>query len=110
MALDESTFQTIADRTLLAYQQAIEDALGDSLEIDLREGILTLELDSGAKYVINKHAPNRQIWMSSPVSGASHYAYDPERRQWVSTRGGGTLAETLAAELARATGTTVVLD
>jgi frataxin len=110
MALDETTFQTVADRTLLAYQQAIEDTLGNALEVDLRDGILTLELDSGATYVINKHAPNRQIWMSSPVSGASHYSYDSERHQWVSTRNGGTLAETLAAELARATGTVVVFD
>lgn len=110
MALDESTFQAVADKTLLAYMQAIEDALGDALEVDLRDGILTLELESGATYVINKHAPNRQIWMSSPVSGASHYSYDPERGQWLSTRGGGALAAVLEAELARATGAALTLD
>jgi frataxin len=107
MALDETAFHAVADRTLRAFLQTIEDRLGDAIDADLRDGILTLEMESGAKYVINKHAPNRQIWMASPVSGASHYGYDPERRQWVSTRGQGTLADALAAELAKATGTAV---
>jgi frataxin len=110
MAIDESAFHAAADRTLRAFLQAIEDRLGDAVEADLRDGILTLEMESGAKYVINKHAPNRQIWLASPVSGASHYGYDPARDQWLSTRGQGTLADVLASELAKVTGTAIAFD
>ncbi len=32
-----------------------------------QQGVLTLKLGSLGTYVINKQAPNHQIWMSSPV-------------------------------------------
>ena len=35
----------------------------------LSQGVLTLNLGSHGTYVINKQAPNKQIWMSSPLSG-----------------------------------------
>ena len=100
---DESAFHAAADRTLAALLERIEDALGDELDVDLQGGILTIELASGAQYVINKHAPNRQIWLSSPVSGASHFAHEPGGG-WVSTRGEARLHELLAQELGEATG------
>ena len=109
MTIDESTFQTLADETLARMMDTLEEAVGDQLDVDLQDGILTIELDSGGQYVINKHAPNRQIWMSSPVSGASHFDSDGHGG-WVGTRGAGTLAAMLSAELAAATGETVVLD
>jgi len=108
MTIDESTFQTLADETLVRMMDTLEEAVGDQLDVDLQNGILTIELDSGGQYVINKHAPNRQIWMSSPVSGASHFDSDG-RGDWVSTRGAGTLAAMLSAEISAATGETVDL-
>lgn len=103
---DESAFHANADRTLAGLFERIEDILGDALDVDLQGGILTIELGSGAQYVINKQAPNRQIWLSSPSSGASHFAYQPGRG-WVSTRGGPGLYELLAQELGAATGETI---
>lgn len=98
-SLDESRFGTLADATLEGFMDAIDEALGDVMDADLENGILKIELDSGGQYVINKHGPNRQIWMSSPVSGASHYNYDAETGGWIATRGEGYLAEILASEL-----------
>ncbi|MEQ9361280.1 MAG: iron donor protein CyaY [Rhodospirillales bacterium] len=71
MSLDDTSFTRIADATLESFMDAIEAVLGDQADVDLEGGILTIELDSGGQYVINKHAPNRQIWMSSPASGAT---------------------------------------
>jgi len=73
--MDERAFDTLADRTLQHLFAAIDAELKDA-DVDLRGGILTIALEDGRQYVINKHAPNRQIWMSSPVSGGSHYEHD----------------------------------
>jgi frataxin len=106
---DESAFHAAADRTLAHLLERIEDSLGDELDVDLQGGILTIELASGGQYVVNKHAPNRQIWLSSPVSGAAHFGHE-RGRGWISTRGGAALHELLAQELRAATGTFIELD
>jgi len=107
--MDDSAFESLAEATLERLQAQIEDAL-DEVDVELRGGILTLELADGRQYVINKHLPNRQIWLSSPVSGAAHFAYDPQRRVWQSTRSEAQLHPLLAAELSELTGQAVALD
>lgn len=99
MALDDTTFAKTADDTLAELMDAIDEVLGDRLDVDLQGGILTIELESGGQYVLNKHAPNRQIWMSSPKSGATHYDYDAAAGDWRCTRSGGLLREVLGEEL-----------
>jgi frataxin len=106
--MDQNSFPAVADEALEQLMEMLEDAVGDRLDVDLQGGILTIELESGGQYVINKHAPNRQIWMSSPVSGATHFDFDNDG-DWVGTRGQGKLHEILANELSAATGTTVRL-
>jgi len=108
--MDESAFQAAADAVLSRFYAVIDETLGDDVDAELRGGILTLELEDGRQYVINKHAPTRQIWLSSPVSGAAHFDYDEASRTWRSTRGGPPLAERLAAELATATGRDIAFD
>ena len=103
---DESAFHAIADRTLATLLERIEEVLGEDLDVDLQGGILSIELTSGSQYIINKHAPNRQIWLSSPVSGAVHFAYHPGRG-WISTRSSAVLHELLAHELSAETGTAI---
>jgi len=109
MSLDDTSFTHTADKTLESFMDAIEAVLGDQADVDLESGILTIELDTGGQYVINKHAPNRQIWMSSPVSGATHYDFDADAKQWRCTRSGEFLDEKLVAELKASTGVAVRL-
>ena len=109
MSLDDTSFTRIADATLESFMDAIEAVLGDQADVDLEGGILTIELDSGGQYVISKHAPNREIWMSSPASGATHYDYDGDAEQWRCTRSGDFLDEKLAAERKASTGVAVSL-
>ena len=93
--MDESSFERLAGRTLDALFDALDAGLEDG-DVEFEGGILTVELSDGGKYVINRHAPNRQIWVSSPRSGAWHF----ERRgdAWVSTRGSERLDVLLAGE------------
>ena len=106
--METSQFESLADKTLARLQAAIESAEGE-LDAELVNGILTIETESGGKYLLNRHAPNRQIWLSSPVSGAWHFAWDEERQAWISTRGSERLDELLGRELSEATGETIEL-
>lgn len=108
MSLDESRFASLADEVLERLGDAIDDALGDKIDVDLQGGILTLVLSGGGQYIINKHAPNREIWMSSPVSGAIHFGYRDGR--WISTRDETlVLEDVLGGELKTKYGLAVVL-
>lgn len=98
MTMDDSNFTILAEEALERVSDAVEDVLGDEIDVDMHSGILTLSLSDGGQYIINKHAPNREIWMSSPVSGATHFAYGDGK--WVSTRDASkVLEEMLGAEL-----------
>jgi frataxin len=90
--MSDSAFENLAN-SLLA---ALEEGLGDDAE--LQGGILTVEGEAGT-WIVNKHAPTRQIWLSSPKSGAKHYAFEAGKGLWQDTRGGADLLTTLSGEL-----------
>ena len=101
--MDEATFESQAEMLLARLFDEIDGALGDVLDVDLQGGILEIVVpQGGGTYVINKHAVNREIWMSSPSSGAWHFR--PEiNGSWLSTRGGKnapSLTRLLSDELA----------
>ncbi|MFZ5792277.1 MAG: iron donor protein CyaY [Pseudomonadota bacterium] len=98
--MDESSFERLAERTLTRLMAAAEDALGDEAEVDLEGGILTIAFDAGGTYLLNMHRPNRQIWLSSPKSGAWHFDPGPDG-SWVATKGGERLLDLLAREWGR---------
>jgi len=94
--MDQSQFETLAGETLDALFEALDEGAGDDAEVEFEGGILTIELADGGQYVINRHSANKQIWVSSPKSGAWHF----ERREdaWVSTRGDERLDALLGGE------------
>lgn len=108
--MDDSAFATLAQETLERLFDTIDAALGSEADVEFQGGILTLEFEDGRTFVINKHLPNREIWVSSPLSGAAHYAFDAEAQAWVSTRGGEVLHDVLARELGRLGGKAVHLE
>ena len=100
--MDERAFEAMAGATLERLAQLLEDQLADDADVELRGGILTVELEAGGQFVVNRHAPTREILLSSPVSGASHFARRGEA--WTSTRGSERLEDVLAADLEHAVG------
>jgi frataxin len=93
--LTEQAFAGLADSLL----EALEEAIGGEHDAELQGGVLTVQGDAGT-WLVNKHAPTRQIWLSSPRSGARHYAFDSASGLWKDTRGAGDLLSTLSDELA----------
>ena len=108
MSLSESDFNRLADQALEEIGLAIETRLDDRVEVELQEGVLTIDMEDGGQYLINKHASNQQLWLSSPKSGAWHFACTGPGESWVSTRDATILGELLREEIAAATG--VYLD
>lgn len=91
--MSDSAFEDRADDLLAA----LEEELGRHEDADLQGGILTIEADRGT-WLVNKHAPTRQIWLSSPLTGARHYAFDEATGLWLDTRGGPDLVKLLSVE------------
>ena len=99
--MDERQFETLAEDLLQRVTTALEDA-SDDIDVEMNNGVLTVELEDGRTFVLNKHAPMQQIWLSSPLSGASHYGYDDASSLWQSTRDTRELTSTLTDDFAQA--------
>src|SRR5258707_9565694 len=92
--MTDSAFESLADSLL----ETLEEGIGDHADAELQGGMLRVEGEAGT-WIVNKHAPTRQIWLSSPKSGAKHYAFEAANCLWRDTRGGADLLSTLSDEL-----------
>lgn len=89
--------------TLLESLESLVDSLEDSnYEVEYSSGVLTLTLGDKGTYVINKQPPNKQIWLSSPLSGPKRYDYFPEQDSWYYARDGSSIGGLLEEELSKA--------
>jgi CyaY protein len=97
--ITESEFVAATDRTLAAVGEALDAALATSdadLDWSLNDGILEIDCGGGGKLIVNRHAPNREIWVAAR-SGGFHFR--PKDGRWRDTRSGDELAAALAALL-----------
>src|SRR5689334_9167114 len=94
--MDESAFIAAADTTLgtigLALDAALETSNAD-LDWDLKDGVLTIECDDDSRIIVNRHVPNREIWVAAK-SGGLHFR--AEQGRWRDSRGQEELASVLA--------------
>ena len=90
--MDDKQFERLAWDEL----QRIEDALGsmDGVDVDLADGILTLEFDEGPKVVVNSHSAARQIWVAANLA-AGHFSPDPKTGRWFDSKTGEELWDRL---------------
>jgi len=68
-ALSDEYMDTLVER-LEELQEERED-----VDVEYSAGVLTLTFPPIGTYVINKQPPNKQIWLSSPISGPKRYDY-----------------------------------
>jgi CyaY protein len=78
--MNETEFNALAEQTMLAIEEAIEDSSGD-IDYDTISDILTLEFANGSKIIINKQTPVSQLWVAAR-SGGFHFDYDDETESW----------------------------
>lgn len=67
-------------------------------DISLDSGVLNVVMRDGRQYVINKQRPNKQIWLSSPISGPGRFSYQQKSDSWIQVRSGVELKTLLEAE------------
>ena len=105
----ESAFIAAADGTLAAIGDALDRAL-DASDADagwgLNDGILEIECEDRSKLIVNRHVPNREIWVAAR-SGGFHFGARDGR--WRDTRTGATLDAALGELLLAQAGLAIEL-
>ena len=107
--LTETEFITAADATLATVGLALDAALetGDAdIDWSLNDGILEIECTDGSKLIVNRHVPNRELWVAARAGGFHFRAVDGS---WRDTRSGDDLAVVLAKLLRAQGGLTITL-
>ncbi|GMI21303.1 hypothetical protein TeGR_g12586 [Tetraparma gracilis] len=111
-AFSEGAFHAVASAFLESVQDAC-DVLDDAhpeagVDSSYASGVLNIRLGERGTWVINKQAPNRQIWYSSPISGPARFGFEGGR--WVHTREGVEIGELFGREVREATGLDIELE
>ncbi|CAA2994326.1 frataxin, mitochondrial [Olea europaea subsp. europaea] len=112
--LPDEKYHMLANSTIHDLLEKLEE-YGDSVEIDgfdVDNGneVLTLKLGNLGTCVINKQKPNRQIWMSSPLSGPSRFDWDQNTQAWIYRRTKRNLIKVLETELEQLRGKSINLS
>ncbi len=92
----ESEFVAVTDRVLAAMGTALDAAIDSSdadLDWSLNDGVLSIDCGAGGKLVVNRHVPNREIWVAAR-SGGFHFHHDAG--SWRDTRSGEELGAALS--------------
>jgi CyaY protein len=98
--MTENEFNTLADQVF----QRIEKAL-DATDIDYDSNgmVMEIEFDDGSKVIVNRHVPNREIWLAAR-SGGFHFSWQDDA--WISQRDGDELYAKLATLIQTGSGST----
>ncbi len=108
--MDEQNFEALAKSALQLVSEVVESATESAeknIDVELEDGVLVIEIEENITFLINKHAPLQQLWVSSPISGAGHYAWDESKSLWISTRSNSEFMSTIFKELSEITGTAI---
>ncbi|ROT35140.1 Frataxin [Sodiomyces alkalinus F11] len=110
--LTEGQYHELADTYLDVVVTKLEDLqeVREGLDVEYANGVLTLTVPEIGTYVLNKQPFNKQIWLSSPISGPKRYDWvvlgegqnekeDTASGNWIYARDGSTLDEVFMKEL-----------
>lgn len=105
--MTETEFIALADGVLTRIGEALDTGESD-VDWQLNDGILEIDCGegggSGGKIIVNRHVPNRELWLATK-GGGFHFRHVDGR--WVDTRGGGDLPQALATALEQQAGMTI---
>jgi len=86
--MDENEFSKAVEQELLKIYEELDELCEElDIEIDYSEDVIYIENNAGGEFVINRHGPTKQIWLSSPISGAGYFSFDNRSEEWVNNDG-----------------------
>jgi CyaY protein len=94
--MDEQQYLRSADACLeraARWLGAVED-----VDVTTGDGLLTIEFEDGARFVLNRQSAARQMWLAAGAR-AWHYRWDASRGAWLDDRDGHELFDRLAQEV-----------
>ncbi|BCS01240.1 frataxin family protein [Aspergillus luchuensis] len=113
--LTDAQYHEHAEHYLDVLQYEIEKVQeeGSDIEAEYSAGVMNISVPGVGTYVLNKQPPNKQIWLSSPISGPKRYDWVVEgdqmhekqesrpfiNGQWIYLRDGSNLTDLLNHEL-----------
>ena len=103
--IDESAFTALSDRVLDTIGKALDAAESD-LDWSENDGVLTIECADGSRLIVNRHVPNRELWVAAKSGGFHFHA---EGGAWRDTKTGEELGAALERLLQAQGGATVHL-
>ena len=89
--MNESDFNRAVDAVLARVESSLENE--DGLDVDLESGILTITCSDDSRVIVNRQAPNREIWVAARCGGFHFRHVDG---QWRDTRSNEELFASLA--------------
>src|SRR5262249_13522701 len=108
--MDEQEYLRAADACLeraASWLGTFED-----LDVTTSDGLVTMEFEDGARFVLNRQSAARQIWLAArararhyrrvalaAAARAGHYRWDQPAGAWVDDRDGHELFGRLATEV-----------
>lgn len=83
--MDPAEYHRRIDATLERVVRVLQTL--DDVDFTASDGLVTLEFDDGARYVLNRQSGNHQLWLAAGAR-AWHYVWDEGRATWVDDRDG----------------------
>ncbi|XP_060066561.1 frataxin, mitochondrial-like [Ylistrum balloti] len=108
-SLSEMRYEELAEEVLECLSEKFDDiaetvVCDEEFDVSYGSGVLTVKISRDwGTYVINKQTPNKQIWLSSPVSGPKRYDYIDGR--WIYKHDGVAMMDLLTKEVSDALST-----
>jgi frataxin len=81
--MNETDYHRLAGATLERICAALEKA-DEKGFVEMEEtGEMVSIVAGGKEFIVSKHVPTRQLWLSSPMSGGLHFSYDEAKKDWL---------------------------
>jgi len=89
--MSESEFIALTERVLEVIGRAL-DGSGGELDWSENDGVLTIECPDGSRVIVNRHLPNRELWVAARSGG---YHFRSDGAVWRDSRSGEELRAAL---------------
>ncbi|CAH8573752.1 unnamed protein product [Schistosoma bovis] len=112
-SLSDAEYERVSTKTLELLADSFEQlperfALNKEYDVEHAYGVLKVTFGPQVgTYIINRQAPNKQLWLSSPQSGPKRYDYIPSMGLWIYKHDGKSLHSLLSEEVSAIVGGSV---